>query len=108
MRTQIAARHCDVPKDVLARAEEQIQKLTRYDSRVSSAEVVFTEEKHSKKAEIILHIDGTAPLVAHAEESDFRSALDKTLDRLGRMLKRQRQRHRDHHAPPLSESTVGD
>ena len=104
MRIQIAARHCDVPKDVLERAEEQVQRLLRYDPRISAAEVVFTEEKRTMTAEIILHIDRSEPLVAHAAESEFRAALDKVGDRLGRRLRRKRQRLRDHQATPLSEA----
>ena len=107
MRVQITARHCSVSDALLRRTEEQIQKLSRYDSRIASAEVIYTEEKHSKKAEVVLHIDGAEPVVAHAEESEFRSALDKTTDRVTRMLKRERQQHRDHRAPPLAEGVSG-
>ena len=105
MRVKITTRHCDVPKALLTRTEEQIQKLSKYDSRVGSAEVTYTEEKHSRKVEVVLHIDGAPPVVAQAEERDFRSALDKATDRITRMLKRERQQHRDHWAPPLPEAT---
>ena len=103
MRVQITARHCNVPDSQLSRTEEQIRKLSRYDPRVGSAEVTYTEEKRTRKAEVVLHIDGAEPVVARAEELEFRSALDKAIDRITRMLKRERQRHRDHWAPPLPE-----
>lgn len=106
LRVQIATRQCDVSEEVLDRTHEQIGKLQKYDPRVGSAEVVFSEEKHSKKVEVILHIDGTAPIVANGSEPDFRSALDRTVDRVVRMLKKQRARHRDHQAPKLSEASV--
>ena len=105
MRVQITARHCDFPDELLTHTEQQIQKLIRYDPRVASAEVTYTEEKHARKAEVVLHIDGAEPVVAHAEEREFRSALDKAIDRVTRMLKRERQQHRDHWAPPLPEDT---
>ena len=105
MRIQITARHCNVPDALLRRTEEQIQKLSRYDPRVGSAEVTYTEEKHSRKVEVVLHIDGAQPVVAHAEAREFRSALDKAIDRVTRMLKRERQQHRDHWAPPLPQGT---
>ncbi|MCH7533353.1 MAG: ribosome-associated translation inhibitor RaiA [Gemmatimonadetes bacterium] len=105
MRIQITARHCNVPDTLLRRTEEQIQKLSRYDPRVGSAEVTYTEEKRSRKAEVVLHIHGAEPVVAHAEEREFRSALDKAIDRITRMLKRERQQHRDHWAPPLPVGT---
>ena len=101
MRVQITARHCSVPDALLRRTEEQINRLSRYDPRIASAEVTYTEEKRSRKAEVVLHIDGAEPVVARAEEPEFRSALDKATDRVTRMLKRERQQHRDHWAPPL-------
>ena len=104
MRVQITARHCNVPDALLNRTEEHIQKLSRYDSRISSAEVIYTEEKRSRTAEVVVHIDRGEPVVARAEEREFRSALDKAIDRITRMLKRERQQHRDHRAPPLPES----
>ena len=97
MRVQITARHCSVPDALLRCTEAQINKLNRYDQRIASAEVTYTEEKRSRKAEVVLHIDGTEPIV----EPEFRSALDKAIDRVTRMLKRERQQHRDHWAPPL-------
>ena len=101
MRVQITARHTSVSDALLRRTEEQINKLSRYDPRIASAEVIYTEEKRLRKAEVVLHIDGAEPIVAQAEESEFRSALDKATDRVTRMLKRERQQHRDHRAPPL-------
>ena len=105
MRVQITARHCNVPDALLSRTEEHIQKLSRYEHRVSSAEVIYTEEKRSRKAEVVLHIDGREPVVVRAEEREFRSALAKAIDGITRMLKRERQQYRDHWAPPLPEST---
>lgn len=107
MRVQVTARHCSVSDALLSRTEEQIQKLSRYDPRIASAEVIYTEENHSNKTEVVLHVDGAEPVVAHAEDDEFRSALDKTVDRLTRMLKRERQQHRDHRAPSLSEGASG-
>jgi ribosomal subunit interface protein len=99
VRVQIMARHCNVPDALLSRTEEHIQKLSRYDPCVSSAEVIYTEEKRSRKAEVVLNIDRGEPVVARG----LRSALDKAMDRITRMLKRERQQHRDHRAPPLPE-----
>ena len=103
MRVQIAQRHCDVTDDVLQRSEDLVQKLNKYEPHVGTAEVVYSEEKHTKHIEVILHIDGAAPIVARAEEREFRSALDRVLDKLTRMLKKQRGRRTDHRAPKLSE-----
>lgn len=105
MRVQIAARHCDVPEPVLARAREQLEKLTRYDSRLSGAEVIFEVEKHVKKVEAILSVDGDGNLVGHGEGDDFRAAVDRMADRLARRLRRRRSQLTDHH--PRQTDGVG-
>ena len=105
MKVQITTRHCDVSDDLREHTQAQIDKLSRYDPRVGSADVTYTEEKHTRKVDVVVHIDGAEAVVAQAEDRDFRTALDQAIDRLVRMLKRERQRHRDHSAPPLSKHT---
>lgn len=98
---QISARHCDVPEDVLERTEAQVASLAKYSPRASAAEVVYMEEKLTRIAEVIVHIDGGEPVVARGEGDEFRTALDQVVDRMGRRLRRQRERRTDHKAPPL-------
>ena len=103
MRIQITERHCNVPSNVLERTEEQLAALEKYDPRASSADVVYEEEKHVKKTEIIVHIDGVEPVIASGQAPEFRTSLDQALDRLRRQLRKQRKRRREHQAPPTSE-----
>jgi len=108
LRIQVAARHCDIPDSVRKRTEEQITRLAKYDSRVAAAEVVFEEEKRVRKVEVILSVDRGEPVVAKGEGEEFRTALDKVVDRLGRILKRQRGQAKSHQGPRLSEGVVVD
>lgn len=108
MRVQVTTRHCDVPNDVLERTESQIRSLAKYQARASAADVVYSEEKLSRKVEVIVHIDGAESVVAHGEGTEFRTALDEVVERLSRQLRRQRERRRDHKAPPLSEGASGE
>lgn len=101
MRIQITTRSGHVPRDVMERTESLVGGLTKFDPRVSAAEVIFNEEKLVRKVEVILHVDGGPPVVAHGDEPEFRAALDKTIDKLARMLRRQRERDRDHKAERL-------
>jgi ribosomal subunit interface protein len=100
LRVQITERHCEVPKETLARAEKRVAALAKYSPRVSSADVLFLEEKTTRTVEVIVHVDGEEPVVGRVEDGEFRSALDKVVDRLARRLRRQRERRTDHHAPP--------
>lgn len=104
MRISITERKCEVSKTVRQRTQSLIQGLSRYEERAAAAEVVFSDERHTKKVEIIVHIDGSPHVVAKGEGEGFRAALDQAVDRAKRILREQRERRRDHQAPPLSET----
>ncbi len=70
MKVRIATRHCDVPDDLREPTEAEIDKLSRYDSRVGSADVTYTEEKHTRKIDVVVHIDGAETVVAQAEDRE--------------------------------------
>ena len=108
MRVSITERHCNVPAPVLKRTEEQVSALSKYEQRASAADVIYTEEKHTRKVEVIVHIDAAPHVTAKGEGDDFRSALDQVVDRLRRMLREARVKRRDHKAPPLSEGVVAE
>ena len=107
MRVQLSARHCEIPDAVRARAEDRVARLTRYDPRLSSAEVVFEIEKHLHKVEAVLSIHGDGTVVAKGEGPDFRIAVDQLVDRLAKVLRRRRSQVTDHQASrPASEPEV--
>lgn len=108
MRITITERHCEVPQKVRERTERQIERLARYEPRATAAEVVYSDEKHTRKVEVIVHIDGAEHVVGRGEAADFRSALDQVTDRLRRMLSERRDRRRDHQAPPLSDGVSAE
>jgi ribosomal subunit interface protein len=100
LRVQITERHCEVPGDTRERAEKSVASLAKYSPRATAAEVLFMEERVDRIVEVIVHIDGGDPVVARAEDTEFRAALDKVLDRIGRRLKKERELRTDHQAPP--------
>ena len=107
MRVQITARHCEVPSEVIDRTEEQVAALSKYSPKASAADVVYMEEKLTKIAEIMVHIDGGEPVVARGEGTEFRIALDEVVGHMSRRLRRQCERRTDHKAPPLGEGVGG-
>ena len=104
MEVRITSRHTTLPESLRARTEELLSKLNKYDARVSVVEVVFDEEKNSKKVEGILHIDRNDPIVATGEGDDFNEALSQVNDRLGRQLRKLRSQAKDHRAQSLNEA----
>lgn len=106
MRVKIAARHCEISDPLRERTEKSMQRLTKYHARVTGADVIFSETKRIRHVEAILSVDGAEPIVARAEGEQFRSALDKVIDRLGRRLRKARDADKDHQAPPLSSGVI--
>ena len=110
MRVQISARHCEIPDTIRERTEEQLGKLSKFDPRLSGAEVVFEVEKHLKKVESVVKVDREEPLVVSGEGVEFREALDQMVDRLSRMLRRRRKQKKDYHrsADPEPPRSIND
>jgi len=104
MEVRITSRHMTLPESLRTRAEELLSKLNKYDARVSVIDVVFDEEKNSKKVEGILHIDRSDPIIATGEGADFNEALGQVNDRLARQLRKLRGQTTDHRAPSLADA----
>ncbi len=104
MEVRITSRHTTLSESLRARTEELLSKLKKYDDRVSVVEVIFDEEKNSKKIEGILHIDRSDTIVATGEGEDFSEALSQVNVRLARQLRKLSDQTKDHRAPPLTEA----
>jgi ribosomal subunit interface protein len=94
MEVTITARHCSIPDPVRERATRLIGRLDRYGVRTTSAVVFFDQDHGARSVEARIAVGGGPPIVARAEGPTFRSALDRTFDRVDRQLKRRRQRTR--------------
>ncbi len=104
MDVRITSRHTTLPDSLRDRAEGLLSKRAKYDGRVSAVEVIFDEERNSKKVEEILHIDRSDPIVASGEGDDFNEALSQVNDRLDRQLRKLHLQAKDHRAPPLADA----
>ena len=104
MKIRITSRHTDLSDALRERTEEVVMKLTKYEPRISAAEVVFDEERRLKTVEGIIHVDRGDPVVASGEADEFRAALHQMVERLTRQLRRHHERSRNHQAPKLSEA----
>ncbi len=104
MEVRITSRHTTLPQPLRARTEELLSKLNKYGVRISVVEVVFDEEKNSKKIEAIPHIDRSAPIVATGEGDEFSEALRQVNERLVRQVRKLHEQTKDHRAPPLTEA----
>ena len=108
MQVNITARHCNVPNRVRQEAEERLHRLTRYEPRVNNAVIEFDTDHGNKQVETRVFLAGSHSIIAHGSGETFRTALDRSLDRLTRQLKRRRERVRDHQSVKLSETFAVD
>ena len=104
MEVRITSRRSTLPEALRDRTQELLSKLNKYGAPVSVIEVVFDEEKNSKKIEGILHIDRSDPIVASGEGDDFNEALSQVNDRLGRQLRKLQEQVTSHRAPSAAEA----
>jgi ribosomal subunit interface protein len=78
----ITARHCEIPDDVRQRAQESAEKLARIAHRPQGAEIVFDLENQRHLAEFRMWLPRGQMLIASGEAADFRSALDRAVEKL--------------------------
>ena len=104
MEVRITSRHSALPESLRDRTQELLSKLDKYGAPVSAVEVIFDEEKNSKKIEAILHIDRSDPIVAAGAGDDFNEALSQVNDRLKRQLRKLQEQVTDHRVPSRAEA----
>ena len=86
MHTKITARHCEIPDELRHRAERVLDRLAHHAARPVDATLVFDNGPLHQSAELRLHLASGEVLVAAAEGSDHRSALDRVEEKLRRQL----------------------
>ncbi|MCP4590305.1 MAG: ribosome-associated translation inhibitor RaiA [bacterium] len=99
MQISVTGRHVEVTERVKDYAREKASKLPRFFDRVSSIDVVLDHVSDAYSAEIIVHADRTDPFIAHESGPDMLALIDILTDKLGRQLRRhkERLRNRKHH-----------
>lgn len=100
MRVTITKRHCEISDELKSRAKQLIDKLAKVASRPQSAEVVFDEDHGAKTVEIVFVLPRGQTKFAKAESDDFRTALDRAVDKVRNQL------HKDPRRPP--HGSIGD
>ena len=99
----VVSRHQHVSEKTRAFAMEKVQRLSRYNDRIASVHVLLDEEHDEFLTEIIVHIDSGSTLVGKAAAAGYRASMDSAIEKLGRQLKRDKEKRRNHKHDPLSE-----
>jgi ribosomal subunit interface protein len=120
MQVTVKGKNTTVPEKVRARAEQKLAKLQRFDDRIVSMDVEFSEERNPRVADphrVEVTVTTKSGLVrAHASATDPAAAVDQVVDRLQRQVKERKARRvdRTQHAegvkaiPPLVPEELGE
>ena len=100
MQVQITAQGCELANAIRQRAEATAAHWRRFDLAATNASFVFRIEGRTHSAEAVVHRRRLEPVVAHAEASNFRSALDELDERMKRILKKDRERRKTYRPTP--------
>jgi putative sigma-54 modulation protein len=102
MQIIISGRNVDVTDAIREHIEGRFERMSKFEPRASRVDVTLTEEKTRSIAEAVLSVDGGGTVVAKAEASEVRTAVDRLYDKLSRRARKERDRRRNHKAPPGS------
>ncbi|MBK9119066.1 MAG: ribosome-associated translation inhibitor RaiA [Phycisphaerales bacterium] len=102
MQITVTGRHMSVPDDVKLYCEEKVGRLPRLLDRIQSVDVVIDGHEGLHTVEVIVHVAGSAPFVATAEDKDNFAALDLLMDKIEQQLRRYKERMRNRKHPPRS------
>ena len=98
MRLHLSGHHVDVTQALRSYVERKLGRIVRRFDRVIEVQCTLTVDKLRHRAESTVFARG--PTVhAAAEADDMYAAIDALADKLGRRVRKQKERIRDHRAP---------
>jgi len=101
MKIMVSTRTADISR-IRHLVDERVSRLSRFESRLSRAEVVFTGERMDVIASATLSVDGGKPIHAEARDPDARSALDELYSKLVSQVRKLHDRYHDHESTPVA------
>lgn len=108
MDINITAKHSDVTQSAKNYANEKVSKLDKF--KLRRADVVMDQEGDNYKIEIVAHADRSGTIVATATGEEWFSAVDLTMDKIERQLRKVKEKatsHRVKKYQPEPKDTVG-
>lgn len=105
MDVRMTTRHVALSDSFRKLAEERARKLGKYEPRLLAVELIFEEDHGRFATEAKASVPGRPALVARSDADGRRKALDQTLRKLGRQLRRERSKSTEYQAPPMAPLT---
>jgi len=87
MLKKITARHFDLTAEMKARAEEEMESLTRYFDNIVSAELVLDTERHRRLAELKVNVYNNM-ISGSGETDDMYNSISAAVEKVKGQLKK--------------------
>ncbi|MBI1824328.1 MAG: ribosome-associated translation inhibitor RaiA [Nitrospirae bacterium] len=95
MKIQITGRHLEITPTLKEYIEAKLHKIEKYSFNIIEAQVILEVEKYRHHAEITVVLDGMVLQAADVTEEMY-STIDKVVDKLGKQLKKHKEKLTDH------------
>ena len=99
MRYQISGKQIDIGEALQDHVKTELDAVTaKYAGRPTSATVVFSKIAHEHSCEITVHLSTGLIAQSRGRDADIYPAFAKSAERLGKQLRRNKRRLKDHYA----------
>lgn len=92
MQLTLSVRQGEVSDALKQYVQEQVEGLSKYYDRLVDGDIILNQEGHRHIAEVRVHGSNDTNF-ACSEAGDFRTAIDATVSKLRRQLKRQKEKY---------------
>jgi len=104
MQVTVSGRHMGVSDALKQYCQEKASKLVRFYNRIQSIEVILDGQHGKHSAKMIVHVEGSDPVVADESHDDVFAAVDILLEEVEAQLRRHKERIRNRKHPPQAQS----
>lgn len=102
MLKKISARHFDLTEEMKARAEDELDSLTRYFDPIISAELVLETERHVRKAELTVKVS-QGVISATGDTDDIYNSIAQAVEKVKTQLKKHKGKMKEKRIEEISE-----
>jgi putative sigma-54 modulation protein len=97
MQLDLTGHHVDITPPLREYVQKKMDRVTRHFDHLIDAHCILTVEKLTHKAETTLLVSG-GRIHADAEDPNMYAAIDAMADKLDRLVKKHKEKIKDHHA----------
>ncbi len=105
MNIILTGRHLEVTPALKNYVEKKVKRFNRYLSNISEAVVTISVEKYRHKVEVLLKVNGVL-IQAEGVTSEVYSSIDEVAEKLGRQIKKYKEKLVSHRKSEGRGSTV--